>query len=120
MPSSILIVDPTRQTRDFTVSMLHSLGHRYVWAAEDLARTRAFLAAVVFDYVVLDPQLPGMPINALLRSIHASTPHTTIAVLSHLPNAASRFPEADCVLTKPLSFAELNRLLERKRASVLH
>jgi DNA-binding response OmpR family regulator len=119
MPPSILIVDPSRQGRDFTASMFHALGQRYVWAAEDLARTRNFLDAVLFDYVVLDALIPGVHTNELIRLIRARSPNTTIAVLSHLSNAAARFADADYVLSKPLSFGDLQRLLEQKRVTLL-
>lgn len=119
MPPSILVVDPIRQARDFTISMFQSLGYRYVWPAEDVARTRNFLDAVLFDYVLLDAHISGAPIHELIAAIRRSAPQTTIVVLSHLPQAGSRYPGADYVISKPLSFPELSRLMEQRRVTSL-
>ncbi len=110
MPPAILIADPHRQARDMTMSLFHALGYRYVWSAEDASRTQNFLDAVIFDYVLIDAQLPGGRISALIETVRAVSKRTKVVVLSHLPNTQERYA-ADLVLPKPLSFEMVRQMM---------
>jgi DNA-binding response OmpR family regulator len=112
MPPAILIADPNRQTRDMTTSLFQALGFRYVWATEDGERTQNFLDADIFDYVLLDGQLPGIQVNRMIAAIRAISNRTRVVVLSQLPQAAIRFPDADLVVGKPLSFELVRQLMD--------
>ena len=119
MPPAILVADPNRQTRDMTTSLFQALGFRYVWATEDGERTQNFLDAVIFDYVLLDGQLPGIHINRMISAIRAISNRTRIVVLSQLPQAVVRFPDADVVLGKPLSFDLVRQIMDDSTSHIM-
>ena len=107
----VLIADPHRQSLDLTMSIFRSLGLKYVWSADTIERTQNFLDAVIFDYVLLDSQLSGAHLNTLIASIRDVSQRTKVIVLSHLPYAQERFPGADIVFSKPISFEAIKQLL---------
>ena len=115
----VLVADPHRQSRDLTMSMFYSLGLRYVWSVDTTERTQDFLDAVIFDYVLLDAQLPGGRLNILIERVRTLSRRTTVVVVSHLPNPADRFPQADIIFHKPVSYDMIQRLLSPTQATFI-
>ncbi|MGN6273799.1 MAG: response regulator [Protaetiibacter sp.] len=67
------------------------------------------------DIAVVDLVLPGMTGEELAARIRTTQPECLLVITS--VHDSSRYPEADAVLPKPFTGAQLAAIVERARAS---
>jgi DNA-binding response OmpR family regulator len=81
-----------------------------------------WLSSTTPDVVVLDLNLPQVPGTEILRHIRADVrlTNTKVIIATAYPRMAeSVYNEADCVLSKPVSFSQLRDLAARFGLSAL-
>lgn len=114
----ILVVDDNPTERESLVAALKRSGYRLVEAQDGAEALRRVLEDPP-DLVVLDLRLPDATGVEIAGAIHAVAPtrRMPIVVVTAYHDAATALDPkrfgAQCVLTKPVSDADLNQAVER-------
>ena len=110
----ILIVDDERDLVDAYVRLLERSGHQCVGAFDANEAIRV-IDAESFDLVITDLSLPDSSGIEIVRHARAKSKNTPIIVMSghNTPdvNEAARAAGANISLLKPVSIAELQRVI---------
>jgi DNA-binding response OmpR family regulator len=113
-PAKILIVDDERDLVDAYVRLLARAGHRCV-GAFDANEAIQLIDADAPDLVITDLSLPDLSGIEIIRHIRAKSQVTPIIVMSghNTPelNEAAQAAGANISLLKPVSIAELQRVI---------
>jgi two-component system response regulator FlrC len=118
MPVPILVVDDEPVVRRLLARALERKGADVVTAAdgpEALAKLKELGNAAV----LADVRMPGMDGLALLRAVKQLAPETPVVLISgfEVDEAEAHRAGAACVLRKPVSHAELDRVLAALRGA---
>ncbi len=112
--ANILIVDDERDLVDAYVRLLERSGHRCV-GAFDAGEAIRIIDAESPDLVITDLSLPDISGIEVIRHVRAKSPITPIIVMSghNTPelNKAAQAAGANLSLLKPVSIAELRRVI---------
>ena len=112
--AKILIVDDERDLVDAYVRLLERSGHRCV-GAFDVKEAIRMIDAESPDLVITDLSLPDTSGIAIVRHVRAKSRATPIIVMSghNTPelNEAARAAGANISLLKPVSIADLRRVI---------
>jgi len=112
--ANILIVDDERDLVDAYVRLLERSGHRCV-GAFDAGEAIRIIDEESPDLVITDLSLPDISGIEVIRHVRAKSPITPIIVMSghNTPelNKAAQAAGANLSLLKPVSIAELRRVI---------
>lgn len=105
-----LVVDDSDDQADLLRRYLERAGCRVV-IASTAEEALLLLGEVRPDIAVIDLVLPGISGQDLAGRLRATHPECLLVITSVLD--ASRYPEADAVLPKPFTGAQLARIVEQ-------
>lgn len=113
-PIALIVEDNEDQNLVFTMALYHAGYKTESFQNGLLAQKR--LAEITPAVVVLDLHVPGVKGEALLGEIRSNSQLDSTRVILATADAglaALLQPEADLILLKPISFAQLNKLAVR-------
>ena len=114
----ILVVDDDLETRELIEARLLGLGYEEVVLAEDASVAMRLLVGQIFDLLMTDQEMPGMPGDAFIRCVRQEF-KLTLPIIFMTSSTDCRLPEvakdagANAFLSKPFEQMELQKAIKR-------